>query len=193
MVKRRDTNVSVEYAPHLDHPVLFLLAGMLEAVPAPLHCRRQAFTCQNIAPRFRVFAVPFAAVPCAGLPLGAHHHVGAAAKHALACTSAVFCAEALDFRGGGAARHGARLLLSAEYKDSCRSLIIIPFRAITRPPLPTTTAGRTASQKTTPRSGATALARSRLQSRQSLHPHRMMLRPEARPSFATARPQPALQ
>ena len=86
---------------------------MLVAVAAPLDCRRQAFTCQNIAPRFRVFAVPFAAVRFAGLPLGAHHHVGAAAKHALAWTAAVFCAETLAPRGGGAARHGARLLLSA--------------------------------------------------------------------------------
>ena len=46
---------------------------------------------------------------CAGLPLGAHHHVGAAAKHALACPAAVLYAETLGFRGGGTARHGARL------------------------------------------------------------------------------------
>ena len=47
----------------------------------------------------------------AGLPF-THHLVGAAAKDALACTAAVFCAETLAFGGGGAARHGARLLLS---------------------------------------------------------------------------------
>ena len=50
---------------------------------------------------------------CAGLPLGAHHPVGAATKHALAWTAAVFYAETLESRGGGAARHGARLVLSA--------------------------------------------------------------------------------
>lgn len=49
----------------------------------------------------------------AGTPLGAHHHIGAAAKHALAWTAAVFHAETLACRGGGAARHGARLVLSA--------------------------------------------------------------------------------
>ena len=86
---------------------------MLLAVPTPLDCRRQAFTGYNISPLFRVFAVPFAAVRFAGLPLGALHHVGAAAKHALAWTAAVFLAETLADRGGGAARHGARLLLSA--------------------------------------------------------------------------------
>ena len=95
-----------------DTPVLFLFAGVLLAVPTPLACRRQAFTCHNMPPRFRVFAVPSAAVRYARTPLGAHHHVGAAAKHALAWTAAVFLAETLAFRGGGAARHGARLLLS---------------------------------------------------------------------------------
>ena len=63
-------------------------------------------------PLFRVFAVPFAAVRFAGLPLGAHHPVGAAAKHALAWTAAVFAAETLAVREGGAARLGARLLPS---------------------------------------------------------------------------------
>ena len=74
---------------------MLLLAGMFEAVPAPLEGRRQAFTGQNIAPRFRVFAVPSAAVRYAGLPLGAHHPVGAAAKHAFAWIAFVFAAEAL--------------------------------------------------------------------------------------------------
>ena len=86
---------------------------MLRAVPAPLDCRRQAFACHNIPPRFRVFAVPFAAVRYAGLPHISYHLVGAAAKHALAWTAAVFLAESLLLRGGGAARRGARLLLSA--------------------------------------------------------------------------------
>ena len=39
--------------------------------------------------------------------------VGAAAKHALISTAAVFCAETFAIRSGGAARHGAWLLLSA--------------------------------------------------------------------------------
>ena len=51
----------------------------------------------------------------AGLPLGALHHVGAAAKHALAWTAAVFVAETLAGRVGGAARHGARLLSAAVF------------------------------------------------------------------------------
>ena len=85
---------------------------MLPAVPAPLDCRRQAFTQQNIAPRFRVCAVPFAAVRFAGLPLGARHRVGAAAKHAFAWTATMFTAETLGVRVGGAACHGARLLPS---------------------------------------------------------------------------------
>ena len=46
-------------------------------------------------------------MPHASRPL-----VGAAAKHAFAWTAAVFVAETLAFRAGGAARHGARLLLS---------------------------------------------------------------------------------
>ena len=74
--------------------------------------RRQAFTFQNMPPPFRqVCAVPSAAVRCAGLPLGAHHLVGASAKHAFA----VFRAEALAVRGGGAARHGARLFSAAVF------------------------------------------------------------------------------
>ena len=83
---------------------------MLLAVPTPLDCRRQAFTCHNIPPRFRVFAVPFAAVRYAGLPHVSHHLVGAAAKHALTWTAAVFGAETLALRVCGAARHGARLV-----------------------------------------------------------------------------------
>ena len=98
-----------------DNPAWHLLAGVLLAVPAPLDCRRQAFTAQNIAPRFSVFAVPFAAVRYAGLPLGALHHVGAAAKHTFAWTAAVFAAETLACRVGGAARHGARLLSTAVF------------------------------------------------------------------------------
>ena len=91
------------------------------AIPAPLDRRRQAFTCHNIPPRFRVFAVPSAAVRCAGTPLGAHHHIGAAAKHALAWTTAVFFAETLADSVGGAARHGARLLSTAVFEAMRRS------------------------------------------------------------------------
>ena len=54
------------------------------------------------APRFRVFAVPSAAVRCAGLSL-AHHLAGAAAKHALAWTAAVSPADATCSRKSGAA------------------------------------------------------------------------------------------
>ena len=51
----------------------------------------------------------------AGLPLGARHHIGAAAKHALAWTTAVLLAETLALGGGGAARHRARLLSAAVF------------------------------------------------------------------------------
>ena len=88
-----------------------LLVGVPPAVPAPLDCRCQAFTGQNIPPLFRVCAVPFAAVRFAGLPL-THHPVGAAAKHAFAWTATMFTAETLGVRVGGAACHGARLLPS---------------------------------------------------------------------------------
>ena len=98
-------------------PAWFLLAGVLPAVPTPLDCRRQAFTCP---PRFRVFAVPFAAVRYAGLPHVSHHLVGAAAKHALAWTAAVFRAETLAGSVGGAARHGARLLRPAAVFEAMR-------------------------------------------------------------------------
>ena len=98
-----------------------LHASVLLAVPTPFQCRRPAFPLENISLPFRhVCAVPFAAVRCARLPLGAHHHIGAAAKHALAWTAAVFSAETLAFRGGGAACHGARLLLSASVFDAKR-------------------------------------------------------------------------
>ena len=101
----------------------FLPAGVLVAVPAPLDCRRQAFAGQNTPPPplFRVCAVPVAAVRYAGLPLASCLLVGAAAKHAFAWTAAIFCAEALAGRGGGAARHGARLLLSAAVFATIRS------------------------------------------------------------------------
>jgi len=93
---------------------LSLFAGVLLAVPAPPECRCQASTIHNVALPFRhVCAVPYAPVRFAGLPLASCLLVGAAAKHALACPAAVFCAETLAFRGGGAARHGARLVLSA--------------------------------------------------------------------------------
>ena len=76
---------------------LSLLGGVLVAVPAQLERRCQAFPFK-IIPLFRqVCAVPFAAVRCAGTPLGAHHHIGAAAKHALTWTAAVFNAETLAF------------------------------------------------------------------------------------------------
>ena len=100
---------------------LLLLAGVLLAVPTQLDCRRQAFAGQKTLPLFRVFAVPFAAVPYAGLPPVSNHLVGAAAKHALAWTAAVFLAETLAFRVGGAARHGARLVSAAMFAAMRRS------------------------------------------------------------------------
>ena len=57
---------------------------------------------------------------CAGLPLCAHHRVGAAAKHALASTAAVFCAETLGVRVGGAARHRAWLPSTTAVFDAMR-------------------------------------------------------------------------
>ena len=84
-------------------PAWCLFAGVPFAVPAPLARRGRAFR--------RVCAVPEAAVRCAGLPLGAHHHVGAAANHALASPATVLVAKALGFRGGRAARHGAQFPL----------------------------------------------------------------------------------
>ena len=97
---------------------------MLVAVPTPLDCRRQAFTCHNIPPRFRVFAVPFAAVRYAGVPHASRPLVGATTKYALARTAAVFCAETLAFGGGGAARHGARLLSTAVFAAMRRSTTV---------------------------------------------------------------------
>ena len=97
---------------------------MLLAVPAPLDCRRQASTGHYILPLFRVCAVPFAAVRCAGLP-HAHHLVGAATKYALVWTAAVFCADPLASGVGGAARHGARLVSAAVFhaKRRCRGCV----------------------------------------------------------------------
>ena len=54
------------------------------------------------------------------MPLASCPLVGAAAKHALAFSAAVFCAEALALGAGGAARHGARLLISAAMFDAMR-------------------------------------------------------------------------
>ena len=71
--------------------------------------------CHNPSSSVRcVCAVSFATVRCAGLPL-ARHLVGAAAKHALAWTAAVFRAETLGVRVGGAAHHGAWLLSAAVF------------------------------------------------------------------------------
>ena len=60
---------------------------------------------------------------CAGLPHVSYHLVGAAAKHALAWTTAVFLAKTLAPRGGGAARHGARLLSTAVFDAMRRSRV----------------------------------------------------------------------
>ena len=57
-----------------------------------------------------MLAVPFPAVFLAGLEK-AVTLVGAASDLAFTIATAVFAAEALAFRGGGAARHGARLPL----------------------------------------------------------------------------------
>ena len=102
-----------------------LLAGVLQAVPTPLACRRQAFPFQNI-PLFRqVCAVPFAAVRCAGLPLGAHHHIGASTKNTFSFAAAVFPAEALALRVGGAARHRAWLVSATVFAAMRRSRVCV--------------------------------------------------------------------
>ena len=54
------------------------------------------------------------------MPLASCPLVGAAAEHALAWTAAVFVAETLAFSVGGAARHGARLLVSAAVFEAMR-------------------------------------------------------------------------
>ena len=96
----------------------FLLGGVLPAGPAQLDCRRQAFPGLNTPLRFRVCAIPFAAVRYAGMPHASRLLVGAAAKHAFSFAAAMFRAETLAFRVGGAARHRARLLLSAAVFDA---------------------------------------------------------------------------
>ena len=58
---------------------------------------------------------------CAGVPLASRPFVGAAAEHTFSVAAAVFAAEALADRGGGAARHGARLLVSAAVFEAMRS------------------------------------------------------------------------
>mgnify|MGYP004293980417 CR=1 FL=1 len=73
---------------------------MLLAVAIFLDCRSPAFfECTVTKPTVRL----------AGHDLGADHLVGAAGNKAWTWTAAVFGTETLAFRGGGAARHGARL------------------------------------------------------------------------------------
>ena len=98
---------------------------MLLAIPTPLYRRRPAFSVIFLALLVQyVFAIPFAAVRGAGLPF-THHLVGAATKHALVCTAAVFCAETLANRVGGASRHGARLLSAAVFEAMRRSRVSV--------------------------------------------------------------------
>ena len=77
---------------------------MLVTVATFLHCRRPAvFEC----------TVTIATVRMAGHDLGADHLVGAARNKAWTHTAAMFDTETLANRGGGAARHGARLALAS--------------------------------------------------------------------------------
>ena len=62
-------------------------------------------------PAIRLGAVTSATVRNAGLP-HADHLVGAALEKAFACTAAVFATQSLADRGGGASRHGARLVVT---------------------------------------------------------------------------------
>ena len=71
-----------------------LLVGMLGTVTTCLDCRRPAFfKCTVTQPTVRM----------AGLFLGIDHRVQAAGNEARAWTTAVFVAETLTNRGGGAA------------------------------------------------------------------------------------------
>ena len=76
---------------------------MFPAIPAKLDCRRPAFRLQR--------AVTKPTVRAAGLE-PADHVIGATIDPAFTWTTAVFGAETLVVSVGGAARNGARLLLS---------------------------------------------------------------------------------
>ena len=56
----------------------------------------------------------------AGHVLGADHLVGTAGNKAWTWTAAVFVTETLAFRGGGAVRHGARLVLASAVSGAMR-------------------------------------------------------------------------
>ena len=77
---------------------------MLSTVPTFLDCR---------CPAFFKCAVTMPTVRMAGHDLGVDHPVGAAGNKARTCTTAMFGTETLADRGGGAACHGARLLLAS--------------------------------------------------------------------------------
>ena len=71
-------------------------------------------TCLDYSrPAFFDFAVTNPTMRLAGHDLGANHHVRAAGNKALAWTTAMFGTETLANSGGGAVRHGARLLLAS--------------------------------------------------------------------------------
>ena len=82
---------------------------MLLAFTTNLDCRRPAFWLER--------AVTFAAVLPAGLE-PADHHVGATIDPAFTWTTAVLATETFAMRGGGAARHGARLLVSTAVNEA---------------------------------------------------------------------------
>ena len=90
---------------------LILLAGMLSTVSTFLDCRR---------PAFFECTVTISAVRMAGHDLGADHRVGAAGNKAWTWTAAMLLTETLAFRGGGAARHGARLVLASAVSVAVR-------------------------------------------------------------------------
>ena len=84
---------------------------MLVAVSTFSVCRRPAFF-------ERTVTMP--TVRMAGHDLGADHLVGAAGNKAWTFTAAVFATETLALRYGGAARHGARLLLASAVSVAMR-------------------------------------------------------------------------
>ena len=84
---------------------------MLSAVSSFLESRRPAvFEC----------AVTFPTVRMAGHDLGADHLVRAARNKAWPHTAAMLYTETLACRGGGAAHHGARLVLASAVSVAMR-------------------------------------------------------------------------
>ena len=85
---------------------------MLVAVSSIRECRGPAFFESTVTKSTVLFA---------GHDLGTDHLVRAARNKAWTCTAAVFGTKTLALRGGGAARHGARLLLVSTVSGAMRS------------------------------------------------------------------------